>query len=67
MRERREAGIEVEAVTVGRKGRNWLLRYDPVIRAEFTGIAGQPDSPTTSIRSRGFWWTTSRMGISMKS
>ena len=45
MRERRQQGAEVEVVTVGRKGRDWLLRYDPVIRAEFTGL---PDSPTTA-------------------
>lgn len=45
MRQRRQAGVEVEVVTVGRKGRDWLLRYDPVIRAEFIGM---PDSPTTS-------------------
>jgi F-type H+-transporting ATPase subunit gamma len=44
MREKRAAGAEVEVVTVGRKGRDWLLRYDPVVRAEFTGM---PDSPTT--------------------
>jgi F-type H+-transporting ATPase subunit gamma len=44
LRDRRAAGIEVEAVTVGRKGRNWLLRYDPIVRAEFTGL---PDSPTS--------------------
>ncbi|OUC05827.1 ATP F0F1 synthase subunit gamma [Litorilinea aerophila] len=44
MRERRRAGVEVEVVTVGRKGRDWLLRYDPAVRAEFTGM---PDSPTS--------------------
>lgn len=44
MREKRAAGHEVEVVSVGRKGRDWLLRYDPVVRAEFTGM---PDSPTT--------------------
>lgn len=44
MRERRAEGIGVEAVTVGRKGRNWLLRYDPVVRADFPGL---PDSPTS--------------------
>lgn len=38
------SGAEVTVVTVGRKGRDWLLRYDPVVRAEFTGI---PDNPTT--------------------
>lgn len=44
MREKRAEGFEVEVVTVGRKGRDWLLRYDPVVRAEFTNM---PDSPTT--------------------
>ena len=44
MRERRQSGVEVEVVTVGKKGRDWLLRYDPVIRAEFTAL---PDSPTS--------------------
>jgi len=44
MREKRDQGLEVEVVTVGRKGRDWLLRYDPVVRAEFTNM---PDSPTT--------------------
>lgn len=43
MRQKRRAGAEVEVVTVGRKGRDWLLRYDPVVRAEFTGL---PDTPT---------------------
>ena len=45
MRERRQAGVEVEAVTVGRKGRDWLLRYDPSIRAEFMAL---PDAPTSA-------------------
>ena len=45
MRERRQAGAEVEVVVVGRRGRDWLLRYDPVIRAEFTGI---PDTPSSA-------------------
>jgi F-type H+-transporting ATPase subunit gamma len=44
IRERRQGGVEVEVVTVGRKGRDWLLRYDPIIRAEFTAL---PDSPTS--------------------
>lgn len=44
IRQTREAGRTVEAVTVGRKGRDWLLRYDPIIHAEFTGM---PDAPTT--------------------
>lgn len=44
IRNQRREGVEVETVAVGRKGRDWLLRYDPTIHAEFTGI---PDSPTT--------------------
>jgi F-type H+-transporting ATPase subunit gamma len=44
MREQRAAGRDVEVVTVGRKGRDWLLRYDPVIRAEFTAL---PDTPSS--------------------
>jgi F-type H+-transporting ATPase subunit gamma len=43
MREKRNQGIEVEVITVGKKGRDWLLRYDPAIRAEFTAM---PDSPS---------------------
>lgn len=45
MRERRRSGVEVEVVTVGRKGRDWLLRYDPSIRAEFTAL---PDAPSSA-------------------
>jgi F-type H+-transporting ATPase subunit gamma len=44
IRDVRSQGVEVTAVTVGRKGRDWLLRYDPIVRAEFTGM---PDNPTT--------------------
>jgi F-type H+-transporting ATPase subunit gamma len=43
MRAKRQAGAEVTVVAVGKKGREWLLRYDPVVRAEFTGM---PDNPT---------------------
>lgn len=42
MREKRKGGAEVEVISIGKKGRDWLVRYDPVIRAEFTKI---PDSP----------------------
>ena len=42
MREQRGLGREVEVVAVGKKGRDWLLRYDPVMRAEFTNL---PDTP----------------------
>ena len=45
IRKQRAAGKEVEVVTVGRKGRDWLLRYDPVVRAEFMGLG---DAPTTN-------------------
>lgn len=44
MRDVRAQGREVEVITVGKKGRDWLLRYDPVVRAEFTSM---PDNPTT--------------------
>lgn len=42
MRSQRAEGRQVEVVTVGRKGRDWLLRYDPVMRAEFPAM---PDNP----------------------
>jgi F-type H+-transporting ATPase subunit gamma len=45
IRKQRAEGREVEVVTVGRKGRDWLLRYDPVVRAEFMGLG---DVPTTN-------------------
>ena len=44
VKEQRDQGREVEVVAVGRKGRDWLLRYDPVIRAEYTNM---PDSPSS--------------------
>lgn len=44
MREKRAAGAEVQVITVGKKGRDWLVRYDPVVRAEFSKM---PDSPTS--------------------
>lgn len=45
IRRQRAEGKEIEVVTVGRKGRDWLLRYDPVVRAEFMGLG---DGPTTN-------------------
>lgn len=45
IRRQRAEGKEVEVITVGRKGRDWLLRYDPVVRAEFMGLG---DGPTTN-------------------
>ncbi|NJN82633.1 MAG: ATP synthase F1 subunit gamma, partial [Caldilineaceae bacterium] len=44
MREKRREGAEVEVIAVGKKGRDWLLRYDPVVRAEFIAM---PDNPTS--------------------
>lgn len=41
-------GKEVELVTVGRKGRDWMRRYGPPIRAEFIGIGDRPGSPYLS-------------------
>ena len=45
IKEQRSQGREVEVVAVGKKGRDWLLRYDPVIRAEYTNM---PDSPSAA-------------------
>jgi F-type H+-transporting ATPase subunit gamma len=45
MKQKREEGAEVEVVAVGKKGRDWLVRYDPVVRAEFIGL---PETPTTN-------------------
>ena len=35
---------QVRVVTVGRKGRDWMLRYGPPLRAEFTGLSDRPTS-----------------------
>jgi F-type H+-transporting ATPase subunit gamma len=45
MRKQRALGRQVEVVTIGKKGRDWLLRFDPAMRAEFTGF---PDNPTSA-------------------
>ncbi len=42
IREKRKEGAEVEVISVGKKGRDWLVRYDPVIRAEFTKFSDSP-------------------------
>ncbi len=36
--------LEVGVVTVGRKGRDWMLRHGPPLRAEFTGMSDRPTS-----------------------
>lgn len=43
MKKRRDDGVDVSVIAIGKKGRDWLLRYDPVIHAEFIGMS---DSPT---------------------
>ncbi len=45
MRKQRARGASVEVVTIGKRGRDWLLRFDPVVMAEFTGF---PDNPTAA-------------------
>jgi len=42
MREKRDAGVDLSVIVVGKKGRDWLLRYDPVIHAEFIGMTDTP-------------------------
>ena len=39
-----DEGKAVELITVGRKGRDWMRRYGPPIRAEFIGIGDRPVS-----------------------
>ena len=52
------AGIEVNVVTVGRKGRDLVLRHGPPLRAEFTGLSARPTSndvaPVASILLEDF-------------
>jgi F-type H+-transporting ATPase subunit gamma len=38
------AGVNVTVVTVGRKGRDLMLRHGPPLRAEFTGLSDRPTS-----------------------
>jgi F-type H+-transporting ATPase subunit gamma len=39
-----DEGKQVELVTVGKKGRDWMRKYGPPIRAEFVGIGDRPAS-----------------------
>jgi F-type H+-transporting ATPase subunit gamma len=41
----RAEGKEVQLITLGRKGRDWMLRHGPPILADFTGEVG--DRPTS--------------------
>ena len=52
------AGVNVTVVTVGRKGRDLMLRHGPPLRAEFTGLSDRPTSndvaPVASILIEDF-------------
>jgi F-type H+-transporting ATPase subunit gamma len=37
-------GKQVSLVTVGRKGRDWMLRHGPPLKAEFTGLGDRPSA-----------------------
>lgn len=37
-------GMDVNLVTIGRKGRDFMLRHGPPLRAEFTGLSDRPTS-----------------------
>ncbi|MEA3336112.1 MAG: ATP synthase F1 subunit gamma [Chloroflexota bacterium] len=39
-----EEGKEVTVVTIGKKGRDWMARYGPPLRATFINIGDQPTS-----------------------
>ena len=49
---------EVCAIPIGRKGRDWFQRYDPVIHAEFNG---HPD-PTRDSDIAGIRWSSTTSG-----
>ena len=44
IREWQKEGHTVELVAVGRKGRDWMRRFGPPVRAEFVGIGDRPGS-----------------------
>ena len=39
-----KAEVQINLVTVGKKGRDWMLRHGPPLRAEFTGLSDRPTS-----------------------
>jgi len=39
-----KAEIQINLITVGKKGRDWMLRHGPPLRAEFTGLSDRPTS-----------------------
>jgi F-type H+-transporting ATPase subunit gamma len=52
------SSVDVSVVTVGRKGRELMLRHGPPLRAEFTGLSDRPSSndiaPVASILLEDF-------------
>ena len=44
IRQWQQEGVTVEVIAVGRKGRDWVRRFGPPIRAEFIGIGDRPVS-----------------------
>lgn len=49
----RDEGKEVEIVAVGKKGRDWMRRFGPAIRADFINIGDQPGSAYMSKSGEG--------------
>ncbi len=39
-----KAEVQVNLITVGKKGRDWMLRHGPPLLAEFTGLSDRPTS-----------------------
>ncbi len=39
-----KAEVQINLITVGKKGRDWMLRHGPPLRAEFTGLSDRPSS-----------------------
>ena len=39
-----KAEVQVNLITIGKKGRDWMLRHGPPLRAEFTGLSDRPTS-----------------------
>lgn len=44
VRQWQDEGLEVSVVAVGKKGRDWMARYGPPLRATFTNVGDRPVS-----------------------
>ena len=44
IRQWQEEGLDVSVVTVGKKGRDWMARYGPPLRATFVEVGDRPTS-----------------------